>query len=372
MLKHSVIAVATLMAIGSACAESSVSLYGEIDTGYQFSKEALRIDPNGGPSIRTKTQNAGLVSGVLSESRWGLQGEEELGNGLSAVFNVEAGFDSASGASENGFGFSRRAVVGVKGDFGSVVAGLDRTPLDNWGFDVDGDTKGDVAYAETYSAIFYSGEFSGIGINAMLGRTSTKTSDGIDITDPRETAYGLGLSYSNDAFSVGAALQQFRRRESESANTRTEYGLGASYDFGPVKLFSHYLSSKHTASDGAYSKWEHVNIGVSVPVGDSLTLMAEYGRNRVTAHDDMDRLGDIYGPALGNLNLSAGYRFKGHGNNFMAGANYALSKRTELYARAGRNGSLKVRVYDDTPSSGYLGTFNGHTNYVQLGIRHTF
>ena len=369
MIKHSVIAITTLMAVGSACAESSVSLYGEIDTGYQFGKELLRIDPNGGPSIRTKTQNAGLVSGVLSSSRWGLQGEEELGNGLSAVFNVEAGFDSASGAFENGF--SRRAVVGVKGDFGSVVAGLDRTPLDNWGFDVDGDTKGDVAYAETYSGVFYSGEFSGVGINAMLGHNRTKTSGGIGI-DTRETGYGLGVSYSNDAFSVGAALQQFRNRDGGSTHTRTEYGVGASYDFGPAKLFSHYLSSKHAASGGAYSKWDHANVGVSVPVGDSLTLMVEYGRNRATAHNDMDRLGDIYGPAVESLGLGAGYRFKGHGNNFMAGANYALSKRTELYARAGRNNSLKARVYDDTPSSSYLGTFNGHTRYVQLGIRHTF
>ncbi len=369
MMKHSLIVIATLVAVGSACAESSVSLYGEIDTGYQFSKEILRIDPNGGPSIRTKIQNSGLVSGVLSSSRWGLQGEEELGNGLSAVFNVEAGFDSASGAFENGF--NRRAVVGVKGNFGSVVAGLDRTPLDNWGFDVDGDTKGDVAYTETYSGVFYSGEFSGVGINAMLGNNRAKTSGGTSI-DTRETGYGLGLSYSNDAFSVGGALQQFRNRDGGSTHTRTEYGVGASYDFGPAKLFSHYLSSKHAASGGAYSKWEHANIGVSVPVGNSLTLMAEYGRNRVKAQNNTDLLGDIYGPAVEGLGLGTGYRFKGNGNNFMVGANYTLSKRTELYARAGRNNSLKARVYNDTPSSGYLGKFNGHASYVQLGIRHTF
>ena len=69
MMKHSLIAIAALTAVGSACAESSVSLYGIVDTAYQFSSTVLRIDPNAGISTRTETQKAGLVSGVLSGSR---------------------------------------------------------------------------------------------------------------------------------------------------------------------------------------------------------------------------------------------------------------------------------------------------------------
>ena len=69
MIKHSVIAITTLMAVGSACAESSVSLYGEIDTGYQFGngnpvgdgvcdgageprEHRSQIPPGGGPAGR--------------------------------------------------------------------------------------------------------------------------------------------------------------------------------------------------------------------------------------------------------------------------------------------------------------------------------
>ena len=77
MMKHSLIAIAAPTAVGSACGESSVSLYGIVDTAYQFSSTVLRIDPNAGISTRTETQKAGLVSGVLSGSRWGLKGEEE-------------------------------------------------------------------------------------------------------------------------------------------------------------------------------------------------------------------------------------------------------------------------------------------------------
>lgn len=368
MMKHSLIAIAAPTAVGSACAESSVSLYGIVDTAYQFSSTVLRIDPNAGISTRTEIQKSGLVSGVLSGSRWGLKGEEELGNGLSAVFNVEAGFDSTTGTFTNGF--NRRSVVGIKSNLGTVVVGRDNTPLDNWGFDIDGNTKGDVAYTDLYSGVFYSGEFSGIGINAMIGGSRTKTGT----TNLHETGYGLGLNYSSGAFSVGGALQQFRERDGAGIkHTRTEYGLAASYDFGPAKLFSHYMASKHSIpGGGVFSKWEHANIGVSVPVSDSLTLMAEYGRNRATAQNDTTRLIDIYGPAAEGLGLATGYRLNGNGNNFMAGANYALSKRTDLYARVGRSNSLKARVYDDTPPNAYLGQIKGHTNYIQFGIRHTF
>lgn len=100
--------------------------------------------------------------------------------------------------------------------------------------------------------------------------------------------------------------------------------------------------------------------------------MAEYGRNRATAQNDTTRLVDIYGPAAEGLGLATGYRLNGNGNNFMAGANYALSKRTDLYARVGRSNSLKARVYDDAPPNAYLGQIKGHTNYIQFGIRHTF
>ena len=152
---------------------------------------------------------------------------------------------------------------------------------------------------------------------AMLSSSRTKTG----AIDSHETGYGLGLSYSSGAFSVGSALQQFRERDGAGIkHTRTEYGLAASYDFGPAKLFSHYMASKHSIPGGAFSKWEHANIGVSVPVSDSLTLMAEYGRNRAKAQNDAVLLGDIYGPAAESF--GAEYRVKGHGNNFVAGANY--------------------------------------------------
>ena len=102
---------------------------------------------------------------------------------------------------------------------------------------------------------------------AMLSSSRTKTG----AIDSHETGYGLGLSYSSGAFSVGSALQQFRERDGAGIkHTRTEDGLAASYDFGPAKLFSHYMASKHSIPGGGVSKWEHANIGVMC-AGERLT-----------------------------------------------------------------------------------------------------
>ncbi|MDO5654202.1 MAG: porin [Brachymonas sp.] len=373
MKKHTLVAMAALAAAGSAAAQSSVTLYGVVDTGYEISQGVRRLhDQNGVQFHHEKLRKVGMVSGVLSGSRWGLKGEEALGNGLSAVFNVEAGFDSTSGAFAGGF--NRRSVVGLKGGFGTVVVGRDATPLDNWGFGIDGSTKGDVAYTEHYSGLFYSGEFSGFTVNAMVGGERAKTTrvaNGVSTTvaDTRTTGIGLGLAYNNGPVGVGGAVQQFRDRAAGAIST--EYGVGGSYDFGVAKIFSHYIASKHRVSGGAYSRWEHASIGVSAPFG-ALTLMAEYGRNRVKAVNDVTRLGD-YGALLQEIAPARdNYRINGSGNNFMVGANYALSKRTELYARAGRKGSLKAKAYSATPAGTYLGGFSGYTNYVTVGMRHMF
>ena len=78
---------------------------------------------------KLQTSSWGVNSGTLQGSRLGFKGEEALGNGLSAVFALEMGFDSASGATKSAF--DRRAVVGLKGSFGEVLVGRDGTPLMN-------------------------------------------------------------------------------------------------------------------------------------------------------------------------------------------------------------------------------------------------
>ena len=91
-MKKSLVALAALSAIaGAAQAQSSVTLYGIVDA-------AVRISDNEGAGKDTVTR---MVGGGLSQSRWGMTINEDLGGGLRAVANMEQRFTSDDGALAN-------------------------------------------------------------------------------------------------------------------------------------------------------------------------------------------------------------------------------------------------------------------------------
>ncbi|WP_049017806.1 porin, partial [Burkholderia multivorans] len=93
--------------------QSSVTLYGVIDEGLNY------------------TNNVGtghvyeMASGYAQGSRWGLKGNEELGGGLKAVFQLENGFDVNTGRlNQGGRMFGRQAYVGLSSaQYGTVTFG---------------------------------------------------------------------------------------------------------------------------------------------------------------------------------------------------------------------------------------------------------
>lgn len=130
-------ALAAISFGGAAHAQSSVTLYGAVDEGLNF------------------TTNAGghrgyeMVSGDTAESSWGLKGSEDLGGALSAIFQLENGFNADNGAlNEGGREFGRQAFVGLSStQFGTLTLGrqYDAT-IDMWSpFTAAGSTIGDLA-----------------------------------------------------------------------------------------------------------------------------------------------------------------------------------------------------------------------------------
>ena len=345
-MKKSLIALAALAAVGAASAQSSVTLYGIVDTGYGWEQTKVTQDV-GGVRSTVKVRNIGLRSGELSGSRWGLKGQEDLGNGLAAVFNVEAGFDSNNGDFDTGF--NRRAVVGLKGGFGQVLLGRDYTPLDAIADGpyqaVDRGTADGIGGWDLYTAradgIHYSGNFNGFGVQAFAGYNEDKLSvDGTTLVKVKDEGYGLGVGYATGPFAIGAAVQHFKDKTffniapppTTSSAKRTEYGIGASYDFGAAKVLGHYVA---TDPDNAKTL-QQFGLGVNVPVG-AVTLGAQYAYNK-------------WG------------EFKGH--DFGLQAVYALSKRTDVYARGGRFNSWK-----DKTAGQYYKT---NTDSFAVGVRHRF
>lgn len=118
--------IATLVAaslLGSvhAYAQSSVTLYGIIDTGIDWESQSARAP--GQTSASGSAVRMTSLSGALP-SRWGLTGKEDLGAGTKAIFELESGFAPNSGALQNGNRlFGRSAWVGLETPYGTIRLG---------------------------------------------------------------------------------------------------------------------------------------------------------------------------------------------------------------------------------------------------------
>ena len=92
MKKHLFAAsVTTALAVTSAsvAAESSVTLYGVIDTGLGYAKVSGDYrDPKTGAVNRLDNSHVGMTNGTTAGSRWGLRGKRP---GRRAVCNIQVG-----------------------------------------------------------------------------------------------------------------------------------------------------------------------------------------------------------------------------------------------------------------------------------------
>lgn len=339
-MKKSLIALAALAATGAAMAQSSVTLYGVLDTGLTYSK--------GAESVYGLTHVGGNVN-----SRLGFRGVEDLGNGLKATFNLEAGIGVDDGTdyfTGAGMAFRRTSTIGLQGDFGAVRLGrmLTSSYLAIGGFDAFGDTGigGSLAWTAGYqaraqNAISYSSpDLNGLKIGVEYG-----FGEQVEARDGRYI--GVGATYSNGPLSLGLGVD---RANNVGANDLTTVHAGAAYDFGAAKVTGFFKQTKYDpTAGGADWKLNSAHLGVIAPVGDAGEVKAGYNYHKVSDG----------GPKAHQLSL-------GYVHN--------LSKRTALY---GTYGFLKNK--DGVVFGGLTGAMggagldsNGKQHGLQLGMRHAF
>ncbi|WP_031358751.1 porin [Caballeronia sordidicola] len=98
-----------------AAAQSSVTLYGIVDSGVEF---VSRAGPENGKLFRVPSTTGSLPS------RWGFRGSEDLSGGYKATFVLESGFSPASGTlAQGGRLFGRQAWVGIESPYGTLSFG---------------------------------------------------------------------------------------------------------------------------------------------------------------------------------------------------------------------------------------------------------
>lgn len=206
MKGRSLIAASILSACTvSAMAQSSVTLYGVIDEGFDFTNNV-----RGSKAYE-------LESGYVQGSRWGLKGAEDLGGGLLAVFQLENGFNINNGRlGQGGLMFGRQAYVGVASDkYGTVTLGrqydslvdflAQTTANGNWAgalfaHPYDNDNT-DNTFRVNNTAKYTSPTFAGF----QFGGTYSFSND-TNFSNNRQ--YSVGAQYTNGAVLIAASYLQ--------------------------------------------------------------------------------------------------------------------------------------------------------------------
>ena len=354
-MKRKIIALSVLAACGTACAQSSVTMFGIVDAAYA----------HGSGSTSNRSQ---LVSGANNSSRLGFRGTEDLGGGLSASFWLEAQFntDNGTGVATNtnnqtsgsaaapvgtqGLTFNRRSTLSLAGPWGEVRLGRDYTG--HYRNRVDTDPFGVVGVGATQ-----------VNVGSLAGQTSTRASNAIGYflpsglggffgqaqyyfgenasgtpTEDDGSGYSLRAGYAAGAISVSGAYarQEFASGDIVSTN------LGLIYDAKVVKLMAAVFRDK-TESAAPFSG-KGFTLGAIAPVGAGEFKLA------------FSRYGSDAGLEPETKKTAVGYV-------------HNLSKRTALYATYAR---VKNDGGATTALNGAVTGANRHSSGYDLGIRHSF
>jgi len=348
-MKKSLIALAVLAASGAAMAQSSVTLFGIIDTnvGYVDNTNAA------GDS------KYGIGTSGNATSRLGFRGVEDLGGGLKAGFWLEGEIFGDNG-NASGFNFQRESTVRLSGNFGELRLGRELVPSyrkvssydvfgqvgigmfqgwSNWANATTADANG---YRQSNIVSYYTPNFSGFTAGAGYGFDEQATGK----NGRYAGAFG---AYDNGPLSV--ALSFDRRNVSggllTGAATKDNLTVGGSYDLSVVKLNALLQQVKYKDTTGS-GKVNSYALGLTAPVGAG-QVKAQYVMYDQKAIDS-----------------------KAH--QFALGYVHNLSKRTALYGtvaylknKDASNMALQAKQVSTTgPGAGENQTG------VQLGIRHSF
>lgn len=363
-MKKTLLALSVLGAFaGAAQAQSSITIYGLLDTSVGYANKGA--------------SKFSLNSGTLNGSRIGFKGQEDLGNGLKAVFQLETGFKSDTGAldSENTL-FRRKAVVGLSGDFGTVLAGRQTDFIDDLSSMSSVSTFGGAVSnvgtglarlqgSRVNNALRYdTANLAGFSASAIygFGEKQGSNKDG--------QSWGAGAKYENGPLSVGAGYFQ---SNADGSDTQKYAPEGTQANQKQVKTFT--LATGYAIGDSAklFANWSRVKLPSAGGVVDGVRALGGAGNEKVDVYD----LGGYYMVA-DNIKLMAGVQhskahFAGEGKGkltqYNLGADYLLSKRTDFYTALSH-----LRASDmNNPgviASDTLGTSN--QTAVNVGIRHRF
>ncbi|CAH2933540.1 MAG: Outer membrane porin [uncultured Paraburkholderia sp.] len=398
-MKKSLLALAALGAFaGVAHAQSSVTLYGIIDEGFNTNSAGKHL--------------YNLSSGVMQGSRFGLRGTEDLGGDLKALFVLENGFDVNNGKlGQGGLMFGRQAYVGLSSQFGTVTLGRQYDsvvdyvgPLeagDQWGGYIAAH-PGDIdnfnnAYRTNNTVKYTSADYNGLKFGG------TYSFGGVAGNFSSNQIWSLGAGYNNGPLVLGVGYLNARTPAASgglfnnggtiatntpatataaanfavtspvytgfaSANTYQVVGAGGAYTFGAATIgltysnirFANLGASYASPFKGQTATFNNAEVNFKYQLTPALLVGAAYDYTRGT---------EINGNSRAQYHQGA------------VGVDYFLSKRTDVYvigvyqhATGETLSATGTVVAATTGINGLSGSSNQNQNQLaaRVGIRHKF
>ena len=366
-MKKSLIALAVLAASGAAMAQSSVTLFGIVDTNVSY------LDGVSNAAGTNTDSKYGIGTSGNATSRLGFRGVEDLGGGLKAGFWLEGEIFGDDG-NASGFNFQRRSTVSLAGGFGEVRLGRDLTPgyskfisydlfgqvgigqfmgWSNWNGNnqTTANNNNDANGIRSSNMIsYYTPNFS--GFTAGLGYGFDEKAD---TTNSKKGRYVGGyVAYDNGPLSVALSYDESSALTLGSGATavngvdRNRLTLGGSYNLNVVKLNAILQQTKDDVPGGSERKVNAYMLGASAPVGAGEVKLqyALYDQKAIDSKAHQISLGYVHN----------------------------LSKRTAVYgtvAYMDNKDASKLNL-----SAKGLGTIDARAGDsqtgVQVGIRHSF
>lgn len=360
MFKKSLAAAAILGAfVGSAFA-ADVTLYGLVDYGFSYQNKS--------PVAGKDTDSFQMKSGQNSGSRFGLKGEEDLGNGLAVGFVLENGFNADDGTLGNGGRlFGRESQAYIKGDFGTVsfgrmgqlvsgngtygLFGSAVSPFSTgWG-DVGGHSQVMGSSFERFDNMitYKTPDFGGFTVyaqysfdnNSLNDKNSTEegTHHGSEGKTTVDRYYGIAAQYKAGNLMIVGAVDSMNWAQPEAGKVNLDdslsVNLAGTYDFGVAKVYAYGQYFQDYKSAGKVIKFENaggvdgygISLGVDVPAfGGTAKAAVAYGDFEQTHDSAMD---------MKTYQATVGYT-------------YNLSKRTMLYTAADYIKADYSKAYEKT------------------------
>ncbi|MFL9909185.1 porin [Paraburkholderia sp. RL17-337-BIB-A] len=379
-LKSSILAVLIVFS-ATAHAQSSVTLYGVLDTGLLYQSTSAATFQ---PTARNQGHVYQLKDGGIYASYWGLKGSEDIGGGYKITFKLQGTFNTTNGK----FGlsdtpgttalFNQFATIGATGPFGTFDAGRQIVPM------IYAMAETDVRGAQYFGSILTAW----LGVNQSAGWPGTSTnapigalydSNALVYTSPK--FYGASLALE---FAPGGVAGQFQGGTRESAVLKySNYGLNLSavyyngHDTNPYPLT--YPAAPAVPATGLNNNRFYYFGAMYTISGFSVSASYAIGRNPAKSNSaDFEMasggLGYQFSPAF---RITSGYYYlkdrnnsANHSSEFAVGAEYNLSLRTKTYAQVGyvnNKGTMNQTIIYGAPVAPGVST-----TAAMVGIRHTF